>query len=87
MDPMFIYNAIVRLDGARLDQLVEELKPASRRMISRLIRRLVAQKMIHQVGWVWFPMTHLGSGAGTQVGQVGQVGQNDVKKNIVRKTR
>ena len=55
MDPMFIYNAIVRLDGARLDQLVEELKPASRRMISRLIRRLVAQKMIHRIGYEWFP--------------------------------
>src|ERR1017187_970012 len=82
--PMIVYKAIVRLGGARLDQLVDELKPAGRRTISRLRRRLSNQKMIHQVGWVWFPMTHLGSGAGTQVGQVGQVGQNDVRLHSLK---
>src|ERR1039458_654694 len=79
MDPMIVYNAIVRLGGARLDQLVEELRPAKRRTISRLIHRLSVQEMIHHAGYEWFPcvtdLAQLGSGAGTQVGQVGH---NDV---------
>jgi DNA-binding HxlR family transcriptional regulator len=82
MDPMDVYNAIVRLGGARLDQLVDELKPASQSTISRLIRRLVNQEMIHRIGYEWFPrvrdLTELGSGAGTQLSQVSQVKQNDV---------
>src|ERR1017187_2969987 len=77
MDPMDVYNAIVRLGGARLDQLVDELKPASQSTISRLIRRLVNQEMIHRIGYEWFPrvrdLTELGSGAGTQLSQVSQV--------------
>src|ERR1017187_9479032 len=84
-DPLIVYNAIVRLDGARLDQLVNELKPVSQRTISRMIRRLAEQEMIHRSGYEWFPVLDLCSGTGTQVSQVkhsgtqlSQVKQNDV---------
>src|ERR1039457_2053743 len=82
MDPMIVYNAIVRLGGARLDQLVDELKPASRRPISNLIRRLVGQEMIHPIRYEWFPCRNTSGpsqpSTGTQVGKVGKVGKNDV---------
>src|ERR1017187_2107023 len=69
-DPLVVYHAVVRLDGARLDRLVKELKPASESKISRLIKRLAKQDMIHRVGYEWFPVLDLCSGAGTQLSQM-----------------
>jgi hypothetical protein len=92
-DPIIVYNAIVRLGGARLDQLVNELKPISQSTVSRLIRLLVGQEMIHRSGYEWFPVLDLGSGVldlcsgeGTQLSQVKQSGTqlSQVKQNDVR---
>lgn len=76
LNPEVVYNAIVRLGGARLDQIHVTLMPTSRSSVSRAIRKL-AGKCIMKTGERWTPIS-----AVSVLDPAPQVGQVEVPDSI-----